>query len=86
VRKVLAAGFRVEHVTFYNTILFPPVALARLTVGKLSNPKIRYHENLRLLNKTLLGVMRIEQRLLKSYIFPFGLSILMIASKAPRTC
>lgn len=84
-RKARAAGFAVERVSYFNTLLFPLVAAARLTLGKLRrNPskyRIRYYENLKLLNRVLLGVMRAERRLLDRHDLPFGLSILMIASK-----
>jgi hypothetical protein len=57
----------------------------RLTVGKLAllrpQNRIRYYENLQLLNRTLLGIMRLEQRLLGRADMPFGLSILLLASK-----
>lgn len=84
-RKAQAAGYIVERLSYFNTLLFPFVAAARLTVGKLRrNPsqyRIRYYENLKLLNRLLLGVMRAERRLLDRRDLPFGLSILMVASK-----
>jgi SAM-dependent methyltransferase len=83
--KMLRAGYVIDRATYFNTILFPPVALARLTLGKLprQNSTINYHENMKLLNEMLLGVMRLERRLLQRIDFPFGLSVLVIASKAP---
>jgi hypothetical protein len=82
---MLRAGYVIDRATYFNTILFPPLALARLTLGKLprQNSTINYHENMKLLNEMLLGVMRLERRLLQRIDFPFGLSVLVIASKAP---
>ena len=85
VRKVEAAGFTVSRVSFFNTMFFAPVALMRLTLGKIrqhsSGNKIRYYENLRLLNRILLGAMQLEGRLISRMNLPFGLSILLLASK-----
>lgn len=86
VRKIEAAGFTVDRVSYFNALLFPPVALMRLTMGKLgrrsSGAQIKYYENMRLLNKTLLGIMRLEKLMLGRINLPFGLSILLLASKA----
>lgn len=83
VRKVKAAGYSVDRASYFNTLLFPPVAAGRLTIGKLGSERhrIRYHENLRFLNRILLGVMRVERWLLNRCNLPFGLSILLLASK-----
>jgi SAM-dependent methyltransferase len=83
--KARAAGFSVERASYFNMFLFPPAALMRLTVGKMAGNKpdnrIKYHENLRLLNRILLGLIRLENRLLDRFDLPFGLSILLLASK-----
>ena len=83
--KARVAGFAVERASYFNTLLFPPAALARLTVGKLGGKKtrnqIKYHENLKLLNRILLGLIRLEKKLLDRFDLPFGLSILLLASK-----
>jgi len=85
VGKVEAAGFAVNRASYLNSLLFPPIALMRLTVGKLAllrpHGRIKYYENLQLLNRTLLGIMRLEQRLLDHLDMPFGFSLLLLASK-----
>lgn len=85
VLKVEAAGFSVERVSYFNSLLFAPIALMRLTVGKLGlrrpQGRIKYYENLRLLGRFLLAMMRLEERLLGRFNMPFGLSILLLASK-----
>ncbi len=82
-RKIKAAGFSVDRASYFNTFLFFPVAAGRLTLGKLGseNHRIRYHESLRFLNRILLCVMRVERWLLERCNLPFGLSILLLASK-----
>jgi ubiquinone/menaquinone biosynthesis C-methylase UbiE len=81
-RKALRCGYDIERATYFNTVLFPAVALVRLTAGKWSkNHRIQYHENLRLLNELLLGILNMERRLLQKLNFPFGLSLLLLGSK-----
>jgi SAM-dependent methyltransferase len=80
--KALRCGYIVERATYFNTVLFPAVALVRLTAGKWSkNRRIQYHENLRLLNDLLLGILNTERRLLQKMNFPFGLSLLLLGTK-----
>jgi SAM-dependent methyltransferase len=85
IRKVEATGFKVDRVSFFNTLLFPPIAIKRLVFEKLkrdtSEHRIKYYESLRLLNQLLLAAMRIEKWYLKRASLPFGLSILLLASK-----
>lgn len=85
VDKVRAAGFEIERASYFNTLLFPPAALVRLTLGKIRQGKtqgrIRYHENLKILNRILLGLIRLEKHWLDRFDLPFGLSILLLASK-----
>jgi ubiquinone/menaquinone biosynthesis C-methylase UbiE len=85
VQKVKAAGYTVERASYFNSILFPPVAVTRLTLGKLrgyfKTHSIKYHEDMQFLNRVLLSVMRMERWLLNRCNLPFGLSILLLASK-----
>jgi SAM-dependent methyltransferase len=85
IRKVKAGGYTVNRASYFNSVLFPPLAVSRLTLGKLreysTGRRIKYYENLRFLNAALLGVMRVERWLLARCNLPFGLSILLLASK-----
>jgi SAM-dependent methyltransferase len=85
IAKVEAAGFSIERVSYFNSVLFVPIALMRLTMAKLRprgpQDRIKYYENLRLLGRLLLAIMRLEERLLGFVNMPFGLSILLLASK-----
>lgn len=85
VRKVRAVGFKIERASYFNTLLFPPAALMRMTIGKLrgrgAENRIKYHENLKALNRILLNAIRLERHFLRRFNFPFGLSILLLASK-----
>lgn len=86
IRKAEDAGFTVNRSSSFNTILFAPVAMARLTWGKIrrrssSGYEIKYHENLRSLNRLMLAILRFERWFLGHGNLPFGLSILLLASK-----
>lgn len=86
VQKVENAGFSVNRASSFNCVLFAPVALVRLTWGKLRRGpapeyKIKYHEDLHLLNRLMLAILRFERWFLGHGNLPFGLSILLLASK-----
>jgi SAM-dependent methyltransferase len=83
--RVRAAGFEIERASYFNTLLFPPAALVRLTLRKFGRGKpqgpIKYHGTLKPVNQALLGLLRLEKLWLNRFNFPFGLSILLLASK-----
>ena len=83
VKKITAAGFKVERASYFNTILFPPAALVRITLGRLGGKGggIKYNEGMKSLNRLLLGALRLEKRLLSKVSLPFGLSIVVLASR-----
>jgi SAM-dependent methyltransferase len=83
VKKITAAGFKVERASYFNTILFPPAALVRITLGRLGGKSggIKYNEGMKSLNRLLLGALRLEKRLLSKVSLPFGLSIVVLASR-----
>ncbi|RJP15561.1 MAG: class I SAM-dependent methyltransferase [Candidatus Abyssobacteria bacterium SURF_5] len=83
IAKMLDSGYFIQRASYFNTTLFPLVAMIRLTLGKLPNrsASIKYHEDRRLLNKILLAVMRFERRLLQRLDLPFGLSLMVVACK-----
>ena len=83
-KKVFDAGFRIERSTSFVSLLLPAMMLSRQT----SSNKITEHDvtaELRLpklLNNIFLGIMRIEQRLIKlGANFALGGSRLVIARK-----
>ena len=82
--KMTHAGFRIEKITYLNTILFPLIAILRL-IGRMINPKNPSRSDLKPtltpVNKALISVLTMEAKLLKIINFPFGLSILCIARK-----
>jgi len=80
ISKIQKVGFRVKHITFFNTFLFLPEAIFRLLkIGKKNDSDI--FEMGKFLNFILYAVFYCELFFLKIIRFPFGLSILCVARK-----
>lgn len=75
------AGFKIEKITYFNTFLFPSIALVRLIkrVLKIKGPDLA--KNNVFLNWLLEKVFSAERFFLQKFDFPFGVSILVIAKK-----
>ncbi len=82
--RLALAGFEIRKLTYYNTLLFPPIAALRLLrhgarrrggagadLGEVPAP----------LNALLRGIMAAERRWLRIGRFPFGVSVLALARK-----
>lgn len=83
VRLIEAAGLHVRKATFFNSVLYPPIALARLAkVGERSG---RADDALPspLLNELLRQAFAVEKHPLRRMDLPFGVSLLVIA-EAPE--
>jgi SAM-dependent methyltransferase len=84
-RVVAEAGFAIDHLSFFNTLLFP-VALARRTISRITGS--RRTNDLEIpfppVNAGLRELFAAERRVLSGGSFPFGLSLLCLASKATR--
>ena len=77
------AGFELLRVTYLNTLLFPPIVLARRLQDALF-PALAASDvrpTPAPLNALLLGVLRIEKRLLRFTDLPFGVSLFCVARK-----
>lgn len=82
-QKLKKAGFEVERITYYNTLIFPLVYLKR-KLEKLSNspPKSEVSENINpIVNKILTKTYCAELALLKYVNYPVGVNILAVARK-----
>jgi 2-polyprenyl-3-methyl-5-hydroxy-6-metoxy-1,4-benzoquinol methylase len=80
--KLVQAGFTVEEITYYNTLLFPIVYIVR----KLNNAFKRSGESdidmpSKPMNFVLEKIFGIEVFLLKYLNLPFGVSILAVVNK-----
>jgi 2-polyprenyl-3-methyl-5-hydroxy-6-metoxy-1,4-benzoquinol methylase len=77
---VTAAGFAVEHVTYFNTLLFP-LAVSRRFVQKLTGSETM--DDLEIpapaVNRLFRTIFEMETPVVPSYRIPFGLSLLCLA-------
>lgn len=78
--KLETAGFRIRKLTYFNTLLFPPIALARL-LQRLRPPRGHADEgNLpSTLNMIFRMVFSLEKPLLRWLSLPVGVSLLALA-------
>jgi SAM-dependent methyltransferase len=83
--KLRQAGFAVERISYFNTLLFPLVVLVRALnrLFKRSGADDLSLPN-RFANAALTGLFGCEKWLLRYLSFPFGVSILAVASCAPE--
>ena len=82
-QKLESAGFTIERITYFNSLLFIPIFIKR-KLEKLSTaqPKSGVQESINpVLNKLLNVVYKCELRLLRYVNYPFGINILAIARK-----
>ncbi|TMD76200.1 MAG: class I SAM-dependent methyltransferase [Chloroflexi bacterium] len=83
--RVEAAGLVVRRLTFFNTLLFPPIAGIRLTrrlIPGLRSDKSDFHFPAPgPLNRTLTRVFGLESGLVARTNLPFGVSILCLAQR-----
>ena len=85
------AGFEPLRVTYLNTLLFPPIVIARRLQDALF-PALAASDvrptpaplNALLLGVLLLGVLLLEKQLLRISDLPFGVSLMAVARKPGR--
>lgn len=76
------AGFAVERVTYFNTLLAPPIMAVRLARAALRRPGHDLDRPAPLVNRALAVCFSAEARLLGWMSPPFGISILLVARRA----
>jgi SAM-dependent methyltransferase len=77
------AGLTVRRASHFNSVLFPPIAAVRLAKNALGRTGGDEAMPPPPLNATLKGLFGLERALLRLGDLPFGVSILLIAQKAP---
>lgn len=82
-KKLAAAGLEVETISYYNTFLFPFVALKRLLTPRSARmePKSDFESYPHWLNRLLKGVFASEKYFLRCLRFPFGVSLICTARR-----
>jgi len=77
-----AAGLKVRRATYFNTVLFPPIAAVRLA---RTAARLKGGDDEKMpppaLNGVLKGLFGLERSLLAAGDLPFGVSILLIAER-----
>jgi hypothetical protein len=79
----VAAGFAVERLTYFNTLLAPPIMAVRLARTALRRPGHDLGRPAPLVNRLLARSFAAEAHLLRFASLPFGISVLLIARAAP---
>ncbi len=77
-----AAELKVFRATYFNSILFPPIALVRLMKGALGGQGGDDVTPAGPVNSLLTSVFGFEKQLLRLGDLPFGVSLLVVAGKA----
>jgi SAM-dependent methyltransferase len=78
-RAAAAAGFTVERLTYFNTLLAPPIMTVRLARAILRRPSHDLRRPSPLVNRMLAACFGAETKLLRWTPLPFGISILLVA-------
>ncbi len=73
-RLLEETGYHIEYVSYWNMLLFPPAAIARL-LGKSGDSSFSLP---RFLDDFLFELMRLESWVIRRAPLPFGLSIVLI--------
>jgi SAM-dependent methyltransferase len=86
--KALDAGFTVIRATFFNMVLFLPIAVVRVLKKPLSNrgqPKSDSYFGVGTAsNRLLAAILRFEARLCRGLNLPFGLSLYMVLERTEK--
>jgi len=80
-QAVERAGFTVERLTYFNTLLAPPIMAVRLARAALRRPGHDLDRPGPRLNRALGACFSAEARLLEWMSAPFGISILLAAGR-----
>jgi SAM-dependent methyltransferase len=80
-RLVERAGYRVERLTHFNTVLFPLIAGRRLYKQWLGDDRHDLQRTGRTLNGVLEGLFSLERHLVPAVTLPFGTSLFLVARR-----
>jgi SAM-dependent methyltransferase len=78
---VAAAGLRVEHVSYFNTVLFPAIAAVRLAKRLAGAGSHDLHRPPAAVNDALTALFALERHLVLRPGLPFGSSIVAVARR-----
>jgi SAM-dependent methyltransferase len=84
-RKLSAAGFKIERLTYANAMLFPLIATVRLLGRRATEPPDGVHSDLvplpRFINSVLTTLFVAEMRTVSRVNLPFGVTLIAVARK-----
>lgn len=82
-RLLESAGYKIEYISYYNTLLFPLVAAVRLAKKtlKLNDSPDESMPRIPFVNTILCMIFAAERHLLRFITFPFGVSIIALCRK-----
>lgn len=81
-RRVIEPSYRIEHLTYFNTLLFGLVAAGRMgeiLFKRSGDDTAKLPPSL--LNRTLTGIFGLEAGVVPRHRLPFGVSLLCVARK-----
>lgn len=81
-QKLLGAGFKIEKISYYNTLLFPVVYIVRKLnnlMGRNGSSDIDMPSTI--MNSALKAIFGFEKFILRYWNMPFGVSILAVVKK-----
>jgi SAM-dependent methyltransferase len=78
---VAGAGFRVQHVSYFNTLLFPAVVLARGCKRLRGDTSHDLRRPRAVLNRLLTALFGLERFVVPRWRLPFGVSILLVGRR-----
>jgi SAM-dependent methyltransferase len=81
-QKLAASGFQPRKLTYANSLLFPVAALKRMTEGTKGTLRMDLELPSPAINLLLLLALRLESAMLHVVSFPWGLSVMAVATKA----
>jgi SAM-dependent methyltransferase len=83
ISRLHEAGFQLRRATYFNTLLFPPIALIRVlakcSLGRSRTPRSDFEYSAGGMHAWLSRLFGLEAYWLERYSFPFGVSLLAVA-------
>lgn len=80
-RVVEGAGFRIRHLSHFNTVLLPPVALVRVMKRLRGDERHDLRTPRPAVNRLLERLFAFERHVVPRHALPFGVSLLVIAER-----
>ena len=81
INLVKSHGMKVLYCSYFNSLLFPLIAIIRLLKNLIGDSSSDNNLPNKFLNKILLMFFSLEKNLLPFMVFPFGVSIILLAEK-----